>query len=256
MPCTEAFPSAALHSGGLHREHAMHSLDAYLQQHYLEAAHFAAHCGIDPAELDALIAGQSIPAPSYVVSGGTTVHSAVFGALPAPGARDGRYFHPAMAPWVARARHLRASFGDAAVPERMRDMFARNLRTALARCDRTLWRLPDSFDADGAERSAGLERRLQAMWAHFLQGTYGLCVAMPNDEAAIAYKDILQEKLVALSDNGSRERFDAGERERLLQLIDAYAQASMPFSPVEFPRSSRKRLVDDLRARLLASGNA
>lgn len=234
----------------------MHPLDAYLHQHYLDAARFAAHCGIDLAELDALIAAQWIPAPSYVVDGSATVHTAVFGALPAPGARDGRYFHPAMAAWVARARHLRASFGDAAVPERMRSTFAHNLRTALARCDRTLWRLPDSFDADGTERSAGLERRLQAMWTHFLQGTYGLCVAAPSDEAAIAHKDILQEKLAALSGDGSRERFGADERERLLELIDAYAQASMPFSPVEFPHSSRRRLVDDLRARLLAATGA
>ena len=33
-------------------------------------------------------------------------------------------------------------------------------------------------------------------------------------------------------------------------LIDQYAQASMPFSPLEYARSSRKRLVDDLREKL------
>lgn len=234
----------------------MHPLDTYLDQHYLDAVQFATHCGIDPAELDALIAAQCVPAPSYVVSGGTTVHSAVFGALPAPGARNGHYFHPATATWVARAHQLRADVGDAAVSAQMRCMFARRLRIALARCNRTLWRLPDSFGADGSERSPGLERRLQAMWAHFLQGTYGLCVAVPSDEAAIARKEILQEKLMALSDNGTHERFDASERKQLLRLIGAYARASMPFSPVEYPRSSRKRLVDDLRARLLAAVSA
>lgn len=75
-------------------------------------------------------------------------------------------------------------------------------------------------------------------------------------EAAIARKEILQEKLMALSDNGTRERFDASERRQLLRLIGAYARASMPFSPVEYPRSRRKRLVDDLRARLLAAVSA
>jgi hypothetical protein len=37
-------------------------------------------------------------------------------------------------------------------------------------------------------------------------------------------------------------------KSELLQLIDDYAISSMPFSPAEYERSSRKRLVDDLRS--------
>jgi hypothetical protein len=36
----------------------------------------------------------------------------------------------------------------------------------------------------------------------------------------------------------------------LLDVIAAYEVAAMPFSPIEYAQSSRKRLVDDLRARL------
>lgn len=39
------------------------------------------------------------------------------------------------------------------------------------------------------------------------------------------------------------------------ELIDAYAAAAMPFSPIEYPRSSRKRLVENLRANLRATDN-
>ena len=61
---------------------------------------------------------------------------------------------------------------------------------------------------------------------------------------------MLQEKLAVLSDNGKKLLFSAAEARDLLQLIDAYAQSAMPFSPVEYPISSRKRLVEDLRARI------
>lgn len=90
------------------------------------------------------------------------------------------------------------------------------------------------------------------MWEHFLQGTFGLCVANPLSEEAIAWKEVLQEKLTTLSDNGARAVFSAPKAQAMLELIDAYAQSAMPFSPVEYSVSSRKRLVEDLRARTKA----
>jgi hypothetical protein len=96
----------------------------------------------------------------------------------------------------------------------------------------------------------GLRARVESTWEHFLLGTFGLCVADPSSEAAIARKEVLQEKLTMLSDNGAKNEFSEAEARALLELIDAYAQAAMPFSPIEYAVSSRKRLVEDLSARI------
>jgi hypothetical protein len=63
---------------------------------------------------------------------------------------------------------------------------------------------------------------------------------------------VLQEKLAALSESAIGSRTDE-EMRALLQLIDAYASAAMPFSPIEYPLSSRKRLVEELSARIAAA---
>jgi hypothetical protein len=107
--------------------------------------------------------------------------------------------------------------------------------------------MSDAFDDDGNALETGLRARLDSAWEHFLHGTFGLCVADPGSVASIARKEVLQERLSAISNNGSRRSFDANEIPSLRALIDAYAAASMPFSPIEYPHSSRKRLVDDLR---------
>jgi hypothetical protein len=54
------------------------------------------------------------------------------------------------------------------------------------------------------------------------------------------------------SADGTRVPYGDRDDERALALIEAYASASMPFSPVEYPLSSRKRLVDDLRSIIAA----
>ena len=106
------------------------------------------------------------------------------------------------------------------------------------------------FRDDASLIGDGFAARFNTAWQHFLNGTYGLCVAGPLSERAIAYKEVLQEKLIALTANGSRTDFAAKARQVVEQTIVAYAEACSSFSPLDYPRSSRKRLVDDLRASL------
>lgn len=202
-------------------------LDRYLGKHYLNADAFAQACDIAVDELHDLIRRELIPRPSYVVRDGTLT-SYVFGTLPAPGSTDGQYFHPGMAPWVAKARHDLVTNGVEGAGERARSTFIDAFVTALGELDKSLHRLADSA------------------WEHFQQGTFGLCVANPVDALAIARKEVLQEHLTVATQNGAKRSFDAAEIAIVRELIDDYAAASMPFSPIEYPRSSRKRLVDDL----------
>ena len=224
----------------------MTELDHYLARHYLNAQQLAAASDLPLKEIDALIASQMIPAPAYTVSAEGLLHSHVFGVMPAPGALPGRYFHPSQLSWIAVARAPRAT----AVSVKAR--FVSRFAAALAALNLSTWRLRDCFDDGGGVISEGLRALTESAWTFFLNGTFSLCVANPVSEAHIAYKEVLQEKLTHVSENGQRSSYPAEELVALLELISAYAKAAMPFSPIEYPRSSRKRLVEDLRARLAA----
>jgi hypothetical protein len=224
----------------------MTDLDHYLAQHYLNETQLAAACASERDEIDALIGARLIPAPSYVVAAGM-VRSHPFGELPAPGATPGRYFPPAQKDWIALTRRALAAGGHD-VHVRLKEQFGGRFAVALATLNLTTWRLHDSFRDDGSAIAAGLRARTDAAWEQFLYGTFGLCVANPISEAQIAYKEVLQEKLTQQSENGGRRSFTAQQASEMHALIDAYAAAAMPFSPVEYRLSSRKRLVEDLRA--------
>ncbi|MGK5052371.1 DUF6058 family natural product biosynthesis protein [Janthinobacterium sp. RB2P8] len=227
----------------------MTELDHYLSQHYLDETQLAAAAAMAMPEIDALIQAGLVPAPAYVVDDSGKLCSFVFGAMAAPGARAGRYFPPSQLAWIAVARHALAE-GPETVPARLQAQFASRYAAALATLNLTTWRLRDSFDDRGAPIAEGLRARTDSAWTYFLNGTFSLCVAHPMSEAHIAWKEVLQEKLAQQSDNGSKTLLSQQQAQEMHALIDAYAAAAMPFSPIEYALSSRKRLVEDLRANI------
>jgi uncharacterized protein YgfB (UPF0149 family) len=222
------------------------ALDIYLAKHYQDAEQFAASCGISLTQLHELIDQQRIPEPSYIVTGQSTLKSYVFGEMEASGSTPGQYFHPANRAWVALAVSAQGSISS----NELKTRFLNNMHYELEKLDKTLFRLRDCFTDDGTVIADGLTARTEALWEHFLKGTFGLCIANPITEYEIAQKEILQEKLAALSENGAKSHFTESEKNDVLCLIEEYAEASMPFSPIEYHRSSRKRLVEDLKKRL------
>ncbi len=228
----------------------MSDLDIYLTKHYFNAGQFAAACGITVSELNELLQASLIPAPSYVVTTSSTVRSHVFGELAAPDAIPGEYFHPANVVWVNVAREIIALHDHQTPFASLKERYFSRFQQALTDLNITTWRLKDCFHDDGAPIKEGLHIRIEFAWEQFLLGTFGLCVANPISEAEIALKEVLQEKLIALSDNGSKITFNQPDTKMMLALIDAYQHATMPFSPVEYHLSSRKRLVDDLRRQI------
>jgi hypothetical protein len=230
----------------------MTDLDHYLAQHYLDDVQLAKASAMAIEEIDALISAQLAPAPAYVVSDDGVLHSHVFGAMAAPGAKAGRFFHPSHVVWITLARQaLARGHGDAAA--HLRQGFIERFATALATLNLTTLRLRDSFRDDGTPIADGLKIRTDNAWKFFLNGTFALCVANPISEAQIAYKEVLQEKLAQQSENGLKTRYTSAELPAMQALIDAYAAAAMPFSPIEYTLSSRKRLVEDLRAAIHAT---
>lgn len=232
----------------------MRDLNEYLTQHFVNAERFAEICRLSQGDIRDLIRERLIPKPSYVISN-SQIHSYVFGSMPAGGAAEGEYFRPEHAVWVAIARQVLERTDRRRAHDELKRRFSENLARALRDLDRSTWRLRDSFADDGSPIEHGLASRVDGMWTHFLEGTYGLCVSDPTTEAAIARKEVLQEMIVELSDNGARKSFSSEEARTLLLAIEAYSEAAMPFSPVEDARSSRKRLVDDLSARIRAQAD-
>lgn len=228
----------------------MHALDDYFATHYFTAQQLANAGNVSTTYLHELIQAQLLPAPSYVVSANATVTSFAMGVMAAPGASNGEYFHQSMAIWLRRVLHLIDSDGLTQAPAIFAAQFAQEIQSALAEQHHTRWPLPDSFSADGSAITEGLDKRVASFWLHFLNGTFGLCVASPDCATTIVHKEIVQEKLTALTRNGEHCGTNASEAKTIFALCTDYAQAAMPFSPIDYPRSSRKRLVDDLRKRI------
>ena len=215
----------------------------YLDAHFCDASVLAESAGIPETTLEGLVAAGMVPQPAYVVAGDTLV-SAAFGPLDGNGLRPGQYHRKAAAPWAVRA----AAFGGDAARA-----FELELRAELAAALRTahsdIFPLDDAFDEQGRAIQDGLDKRLDSMVRAYRKGVFSICIAdLPSSEG-IVRKEVLQEKLTHLTGGGSRLPPNLPPR-TLATEIDAYADAAMPFTPREYPVTSRKRLVEDLKALL------
>lgn len=208
-------------------------LDAYLRDYFVDRSTCAALAGITVQRLDALIAAEAIPAPTYRCNAGT-IHSAAFGSIDTDSRVSGAFFRPECTRWVRIAADAAAGEERAAVVSTLVAELAAHLRTC----------------GDDAHR---VDAKVAALLPHFFNGTFGLCVADPSSGRGIVRKEVLQETLVALTCNGSNPAPHGIAAGELLTLIDDYADSAMPFSPAEYARSSRKRLLEDLRPRVLSA---
>lgn len=203
------------------------SLQQYLDEHFVAKEELAELAGISPDRFDLLLSNDAIPAATYT-SDGSTIESSAFGKIEGQESRPGEYFRKDCVRWVRLA-------GEAPEGE------ARG---------RVLDTLSKEFDEALAELGLGpedVQLKIAEFIPSFLDGTFGLCVADPSTGRGIARKEIFQEKLTRVTRNGAVPNPNEMSRDELLELIDAYANAAMEFSPAERPLSSRKRLVDDLR---------
>ena len=224
----------------------MQTLKEYLARHYINLDQLAALTGVAATEIEDLVASKLAPAPSYVVTPARKLISCVFGEFDALDALAGKYFHKDGHVWVTQARDAQGRLGSATAREELRARFRANFVQALRDINDSLVRLPDTFGEAGELNRARFEERFEESWEALIEGVYNLCVADPSNERSIARKEMLQEYLQGVSAKVSAgETLDAKERTRILSLIQQYAEAAMPFAPPEYPRSSRKRLVED-----------
>lgn len=218
---------------------------AYLQDYFCDETSLARLSNIDVDRLRMLVAEGMVPDAAYVVANGR-IASHVFGHWDAPGAPSGRWFSRANAAWIQRAIAVIAEQGQDAAKVALKVRFECNYREALRASHTKEGPLPGLSQGDGGFDDAGFDAQFDAVWAHFLAGTFSLCVRDAVDESRIATKEALQLRLSAATDGGTRTRYSDAETRNVRSLIARYIEASMPFSPIEYPLSSRRRLVEDV----------
>ncbi|WP_346836493.1 DUF6058 family natural product biosynthesis protein [Microbulbifer sp. SAOS-129_SWC] len=217
-------------------------LQDYLNQHYITRKELLARLDITPLELDSAIAAGMLPACSYRVQDGS-VTTAVFGRHPAPDCSDGEYFTPAATTWYRNSLHL---LGDSAKKEStaaqllMQDFIDSYIKSAQTH---PMFR---SAFANLLTEPQALEQMATDTWGNHCQGTYGVCVIAPDSVEQIQTKQAAVQRLIDFTDDARKTSYSAAERIELRKLIQSYNTVAMPFSPADYPFSSRKRLVDDL----------
>ena len=221
----------------------------YLHTHFLRIEDMAHVGGTTPARLRELIDACLVPAPSYMVRDAELV-SAAFGPLPCAGLVAGDYMHREMSGSIRAALDALREHGEDGAAAALRESFATGMRTALLALQRDGVQAPGCFDADGGTDDKALAALIDSQWKAHLQGIFGVCVRHPGNLAAIAEKETSQALLGQLTDSGARREYSAGEAVVLRSLIARYAQACSSFAPPEYPRSSRKRYLEDLPKQL------
>lgn len=202
----------------------------YLRDHFLTREQLLARTGMAGARLDELQQRGMMPRPSYRLRLDLACDS-FFGPHTESQAIDW-YAHG----YVAWAGLLEALGG----PQQAYRMFAERYRRRLAQL---------AVDKLGPYPQALADDvHIAAEWAHFLDGTYGLCTrsGLPED---IAAKEMAITLIRAFTESGTpRELKEEEARGRLAAAVDLLDRASAPFAPHELARSSRRRYVDEVRA--------
>ncbi len=217
----------------------------YLAENFVGRSELAERCSISVGDLTAAIERGILPRPSYVVAG-DTLHSSAFGPIQSPGLQAGDYFHRDMALWTEGATAIVARHGLDKAAEAMKQAFLDELSEEFPALVEAGLTPPPCLGESGGLDATLTSGWLVSHWDAHIQGIFGVCVRRPGSIRQILLKETLQSMLSALTDNGARLAYSTEERRALDPLISQFAQACAPFTPVEYPRTSRKRFVEDL----------
>ncbi len=217
------------------------ALQQYLDRYFVTANVLTQQNHISRERLQELISRQWIPAPSYVVESNGTLHSCAFGAFEHSDAVAADYFALATTDWIQLVEQDWLNGRD---PE---ESIAQQYWQTLTKIDAVLIAESDLFYHGQLSREKA-EQWLPTIRRHFVNGVFGVCVVEPRSLLPILRKELAQAALTRLTENGQKKQFSDNEKVRLKPIMTIYDQVCMPFSPLEYPRCSRKRLLDDLRA--------
>ena len=205
------------------------NLIAYLNDAFLTQDQLLSAAGIDAQQLAALQRAGAMPQPSYRLRLDLACDS-FFGPHSEQLSAD--YYAKGYPSWIGIVQALGSA--DAAF-----EVFARRYRARMARL------AADGIVSRHPKLNDGLEAHLIEEWGHFLNGTYGLCTATGLPEE-IAAKEVAIAIIKHITE-GRKQALTEAERASLTRAVDLLDAAGAQFAPHERARSSRHRLVDEVR---------
>jgi hypothetical protein len=200
----------------------------YLDNNFLTRTQLSAAAGIDATALAGL---AGMPKPSYRLRLDVGCDS-FFGAHAEQHQVD--YYASGYSSWIGTLLALCAETDG-------RLIFDQRYRARLAQLTAA------GITTDATKLNAGLGAHLDDEWNYFLDGTYGLCTrsGLPEDIASKEVAIAIVKELT--SDRPAERALTSSEHERLVRAVNLLDAASAPFAPHELARSSRHRLVDQVR---------
>lgn len=222
-------------------------LQNYLDKHFISRSQLKQILGVRNDELIELISKGMIPAWSYKIENGYS-YTHVFGQSPVSKCRNGEYFSPFVIDWYNDnltlfpdhqttnnlEEKLRSKFIESYIAEAYTNESFKNY----------LKEVIDNFQT--------IQEYANNSWQHHLEGTYGVCVNKPSCVARIIKKQVAVVALSKITNNGVKRSYTEKELTELHKCIEEYNKVAMPFSPVDYEKSSRRRLVVSVLENLVA----
>ncbi|PRC94542.1 DUF6058 family natural product biosynthesis protein [Solimicrobium silvestre] len=203
----------------------------YLNNEFFTQQQLLVASEIDLSELETLQLKGLMPRPSYSLKLDLSCNS-FFGLHQEQANLD--YYAKSYAGWIAEIRPLTSS-ADAF--RLFSDRYKARLRQLYAALD---------LRTHNEKLNAGLDAHITSEWTHFLAGIYGLCTksGLPEDIAAKELAIMIINQITELRANPILSQT---ERARLTVAVNLLDEASSSFAPHEVLRSSRHRLIDQMR---------
>ncbi|MES3023145.1 MAG: DUF6058 family natural product biosynthesis protein [Pseudomonadota bacterium] len=202
----------------------------YLNENFFTEDQLLVACQIDAATLLKMQQRRIMPLPSYHVQLRVDCDS-VFGMHNEQFAIA--YYAKGYAVWIGMLQTL-TNDGEAF------ERFATRYRSRAQE-------LKDLGIAPRHEKlNKGMDAHLRSEWEHFLKGTYGLCTrsGLPSD---IATKEVAAAMIEEVLADVDERALTLDESKTLQHAVDLLDSASAMFAPHEIARSSRQRLINDVR---------
>ena len=199
----------------------------YLNQYFLTSKQLTEQAKISATQLSEYQKNKLMPKPSYRLKV-TTECNSFFGA------HDEQYtveYYPAgYLSWLGILK-MESN------PDVVYDIFSKRYKSTIK--DLKL----KGHNTLDQKLATQLDSHIKDEWQHFLDGTYGLCTrtGLPEDIAAKEFSICQINELISETD------LTANQLQQLTRAVDLLDSSSALFAPHERERSSRQRLINDVR---------
>ncbi|MCJ8338098.1 MAG: DUF6058 family natural product biosynthesis protein [Pseudomonadales bacterium] len=224
----------------------------YMDKYFVEENKLADTLKISTSQLLKFTKLGVIPSYSYHIISENFLETVVFGKLQIEQGIPGKYYSKSVQHWFNKAQKVVAHYPSNQIRKKLQNQFLLDYSQQIKQLPKLTQLFPDLFDNQGTLLEPQLKNKAEQTWNDHLNGSYGLCVVNPNSVSAIIEKQIAVRRLASATENGNKSKFSQQQQTEFFVAAEKFDQVAMPFSPADYPLSSRKRLLDDIKTRLVS----